>query len=89
MKNNFIDIIYELKNYYQGYESVAIVAIICIFYMLIFERKIRCKYVIPLLAIAFIIFNPFIYEKVFKKIEYWRLFWMFSSPLIISTTVIC
>ncbi len=77
------------KYYHRGNELFLIPAIICVVYMLIFEKEVRKKYIIPLITLALVIINPILYDKVYiRTYMYWRLFWVFSLHIIFATTFI-
>ena len=87
---NTIEIIRDiLEEYYYENEIVVIVALVSLAYLLIFEKEVRKKYIIPLILEIFIVLNPILYDMVWKKVEYWRLFWLFSLHLLIGSALIC
>lgn len=79
-----------LFKYYAGNEIMVIVALVCLLYMLIFEKEIRNKYVIPLLVCILLVVNPILYKYLYSRTYmYWRLFWIFSLHIIIGIALIC
>lgn len=89
--NEAINTIIELlKIYYSGNEILVYVSLVSLLYLLIFEKEVRNKLVLPLLFIAFVVLNPYLYLKVFSKTyAYWRMFWIFSLHLVMGIGFIC
>lgn len=84
------EIIELLKSYYLGNEIYVYIALASALYILIFEKKVRNNLILPLLFIALIVLNPYLYQVIFSKTyAYWRMFWIFSLHLIIGTGFIC
>ena len=70
-----------------GNKHILLLAILALAYMAFFNRDLLKKIVIPVLLIAFIIFNPVLYYYVFSNIIYWRLLWMIPNVILISVAI--
>ena len=53
-------------------------------YLLFFSRMVRRTMVVPLLLMAIIVINPFLYARLYKDLRYWRFFWMFPEIILIG-----
>lgn len=79
-------ILNHIKNYYP--DRVYLLLFLCaLLYIFLTNKKLRKALVIPLVLIAVIVVNPVLYKLVFRKLIYWRFFWIFSDVLIISYVI--
>lgn len=77
-----------LNQYYYGHRKYLLLAVLCGLYLLICEKQIRKKFIIPLSLIVLVVINPILYEKVFVHIVYRRLFWLFSDVILVNLTIV-
>ncbi len=83
MKELIGEIIYWFKDYYADSMYILFAFFACI-YLITIERKKYQKIVISTLLTFFTITNPILYLYVFRKVIFWRLFWMIPCVLLIG-----
>lgn len=76
-----------IQEYYYDWEYLLVIAIAFV-YLFIVCKGLRYRWLLPIVAILFIVVNPILYQYVFSKIVYWRLFWMLPSSLLIATAIV-
>lgn len=86
MQNSVNSIIQWMYQYY-GDAIFLIMAAFSYIYLYVHGREWRVKLLYPTALVAFCIVNPVLYYFVFKRIIYWRLFWMLPNILVIAVTV--
>ena len=81
-----LEILEYIKDYYRG--SILLLLTICaVVILLLMEKELRRALIYPLILIVLVIVNPLLYHFVFRRIIYWRLFWMVPNGLLIATAV--
>lgn len=75
--------------YYKNSMVIFVVAILSGLYLLVFEKEIRKKYIIPLIIIMLVIVNPVVFNVVLKDSVYRRMIWLDSDLLLIALATIC
>lgn len=74
------------KYYLNGiYLLLAIVAFV---YLYLSCKELRYKFLLPIFVILLIVVNPILYMYVFRRIIYWRLFWLLPTTILIATAIV-
>lgn len=68
----------------DGKAAILWLALASAVYLFIRHKEIRTRILIPLLVLVLLLINPILYAKVYHKLRYWRLFWMFPDCLLIG-----
>lgn len=61
-----------------------LLSIVSYIYLLITNKKLRVRFLLPVGLILFLVINPVLYLLVYSKTVYWRLFWMAPDAIIIA-----
>ena len=80
-----------IQRWFKLYYADGFYLILTIFaFMYLFAHfpELRVKFLIPMGLIVMVVLNPLMYQLIFKKVIYWRLFWMFPTAIIIGLAVI-
>ena len=80
-----------IKNWFNLYYTDSIyltLAVIAFIYLFAHCSELRLNFLLPMVLIMCVVFNPLLYHFVFKDIIYWRLFWMFPTAIIIGLAVV-
>lgn len=80
-----------IKNWFNLYYTDSIyltLAVIAFIYLFTHCPELRLNFLLPMVLIMCVVFNPLLYHFVFKDIIYWRLFWMFPTAIIIGLAVV-
>ena len=70
----------QIVAYLTGNELLLILFVASLIYLLLAEKRIRMRIVLPLLGINLLTFNPFFFNKIY--------FWLLCTYLIITITII-
>ncbi len=72
-----------IKLYYPDmiYTCIIIIAMV---YLLVAKKEQRRSIVYPIIVILICILNPFLYQKLLRKMVYWRMFWMIPDAILVS-----
>lgn len=69
---------------YYGDKWYLLFVVIAYLYLLFATKDSRKRFVYPCMLIGFLVLNPVLYQYVYTKIVYWRLFWLFPNGLVIA-----
>lgn len=79
--NQWMDLYYA-----QG--AVFVLTVVAIVYLYINCEDMRNKFLIPIVVMMLLIWNPILYKYIFSKVVYWRLFWLLPNTILIATALI-
>lgn len=81
-------VISEWARAYYANGFFLLLAIVAFIYLYVSCKELRYKFLLPIFIMLFITVNPILYTYVFRRIIYWRLFWMLPTAILIATAVI-
>lgn len=81
------EIVYWIREYTGEDATMLILAIDAAIYLMIVNKDIRARIIVPLLALVPIIINPILYKHVYHDLRYWRFFWILPDTVLISLAV--
>lgn len=61
-----------------------LIAGIAAVYLFIVNRDVRVRILIPLLVLAPIVINPWLYHYIYRDLRYWRFFWLIPQSVLIA-----
>lgn len=80
-------IVYWINEYTGGKAVFLILAIDAAIYLMIVNKDIRKRIIIPILVLVPIVINPVLYKYVYYDLRYWRFFWMLPDAVMIGLAV--
>lgn len=83
-----ISTILLMFNAFYGDGARFFLSVIAYIYLFIRCKSIRRSILLPILIIFLVITNPILYQYIFSKIVYRRLFWMVPNTLLIATAIV-
>lgn len=86
MKELLVFMLRTMKDYY-GNGHFLLLTIISLCILLVKGKEMRKRLVYPILFVILFILNPIAYKILFKRIIYWRMFWMIPNSIIIALSV--
>lgn len=86
MLSAFDTIVTWFKLYYADGVYLALAAVAYL-YLFVYYKEYRGRFLYPIGMIVFCILNPLLYDILFYRIAYWRLFWMIPDTLIIAIAI--
>ena len=81
------EIVNWINEYTGGNAVFLILAIDAAIYLMIVNKDIRKRIVIPILVLVPIVINPILYKFIYYDLRYWRLFWMLPDAVLIGLAV--
>ncbi len=81
--------IYWLQNYFgEGTGIFLLLTVAALTFLYITYKKLRFKFLWPIIIMMMVILNPVLYKYVFSRIIYWRLFWLVPYSLLIAMAIV-
>lgn len=86
MQEAFTEMLFWIREYY-GDQLFLVLTVVSGLYLFSSSEKNRKRLIYPVLLIVILIVNPLLYQYVFSRIIYWRLFWMVPESVLIALAV--
>lgn len=75
-----------IKQYYPDTIYVCVIVVAAI-YLFVCKKEHRKSIIYPIIVILICILNPVIYQKLLRRMVYWRMFWMIPDAVLISYAI--
>jgi len=78
------EILEEIHTYTGEPAVILFIALAAAVYLMIMNRDVRTKILVPLLILIPVVINPPLYHYVYRDLRYWRFFWLLPQSCLIA-----
>lgn len=82
--NQFYNEMLNMISQYYGESVVLLLGIISGVYLLVDDRHGRIRFLYPVIMIAACVYNPILYDRLFRDNIYWRMMWLLPTGILIA-----